>query len=118
VLRLTEIVIDCHDPAALAAFWTAALGFRTLRSDDHEVEIGPADGSGPALVLLLVPGRKTVKNRLHLDLRPEPGGTIDAEVDRLLALGATRADIGQGEIAWTVLADPEGNEFCVLAPVQ
>jgi hypothetical protein len=79
------------------------------------VRIGPADGSGLPIDVLPVPEAKTVKNRLHLDVRAD-GSTQAAEVDRLLALGATRADVGQGpDATWVVLADPEGNEFCVLS---
>jgi len=124
--RLTEIVVDCHDPAALAAFWAAALGYHVVRSEEGQVEISPwereppdlaervrrAPGA-PALVFVTVPEAKTVKNRLHLDVRPVDS-SHQAEVERLLALGARRADIGQGEVPWVVLADPEGNEFCVL----
>jgi catechol 2,3-dioxygenase-like lactoylglutathione lyase family enzyme len=127
--RLTEIVVDCHDPAAQAAFWAAALGYHVVRSEDGQVEIAPwereppdlaeqvrqAPGA-PALVFVTVPEAKTVKNRLHLDVRPVDG-SYELEVERLLGLGARRADIGQGEVPWEVLADPEGNEFCVLAPL-
>jgi hypothetical protein len=74
----------------------------------------PEDGVSPDLLFVAVPEAKTIKNRLHLDLRPDDQ---DAEVQRLLGLGATRADIGQGEQSWIVLADPEGNEFCVLRPL-
>ena len=127
--RLTEIVVDCHDPVAQAAFWAAALGYHVVRSEDGQVEVAPWEReppdlaeqvrqapSVPTLVFLTVPEGKTVKNRLHLDLRPidRPHG---AEVERLIGLGARRADVGQGEVPWTVLADPEGNEFCVLGPL-
>ncbi|MHB1208201.1 MAG: VOC family protein [Acidimicrobiales bacterium] len=74
-------------------------------------ETRPAPDQLPGLLFVQVPEAKSVKNRLHLDFRPEDR---DFEVDRLLALGATRIDIGQGEQSWVVLADPEGNEFCVL----
>jgi Glyoxalase-like domain len=127
--RLTEVVVDCHDPVALAAFWAAALGYHVVRSEDGQVEIAPwpreppdlaeqvrqAPGV-PTLVFVPVPEAKTVKNRLHLDLRPV-GSSHAAEVERLIGLGARRADIGQGEVPWVVLADPEGNEFCVLGPL-
>ena len=124
--RLTEIVVDCHDPDAQAAFWAAALGYHVVRSEEGQVEIAPwqREPSGlaeqvrqapgvPTLVFVPVPEAKTVKNRLHLDLRPV-GRPHAAEVERLIGLGARRADIGQGEVSWVVLADPEGNEFCVL----
>ena len=127
--RLTEIVVDCRDPVAQAAFWAAALDYQVVRSEDAQVEIAPwereppdlaervrrAPGA-PTLVFVTVPEAKTVKNRLHLDLRPVDG-SYEAEVERLLGLGARRADIGQGEVPWVVLADPEGNEFCVLGPL-
>ena len=77
-----------------------------------EFEIRPAADEIPGLIFGSVPERKTIKNRLHLDFRPDDQA---AEVDRLLALGARRVDIGQGEQPWVVLADPEGNEFCVLS---
>jgi len=127
--RLTEIVVDCRDPVAQAAFWAAVLGYHVVRSAHGQVEIAawprePADlaeqvRQAPvvsALVFVTVPEGKAVKNRLHLDVRPADG-SIEAEVARLVALGARRADVGQGSQPWTVLADPEGNEFCVLGPL-
>jgi catechol 2,3-dioxygenase-like lactoylglutathione lyase family enzyme len=127
--RLTEIVVDCHDPDAQAAFWAAALGYHVVRREDGQVEIAPWQREPPGLaeqvrqapavptlVFVAVPEAKTVKNRLHLDLRPV-GLAHAAEVERLIGLGAHRADIGQGEVPWVVLADPEGNEFCVLGPL-
>jgi catechol 2,3-dioxygenase-like lactoylglutathione lyase family enzyme len=129
VVRLTEVVVDCRDPAALAAFWAAALGYHVVRSEDGQVEVAPWEleppdlaervrqaPAAPTLVFVTVPEGKTVKNRLHLDVRPVDG-SHGAEVERLLGLGARRADIGQGEVPWAVLADPEGNEFCVLGPL-
>ena len=127
--RLTEIVVDCRDPVAQAAFWAAVLGYHVVRTAHGQVEIAawpqePADLPEqvrqapvvPALVFVTVPEGKTVKNRLHLDVRPADG-SIEAEVARLVALGARRADVGQGSQPWAVLADPEGNEFCVLGPL-
>jgi len=127
--RLTEIVVDCQDPVAQAAFWAAVLGYHVVRTAHGQVEIAawprePADLAEqvrqapvvPALVFVTVPEGKTVKNRLHLDVRPADG-SIEAEVARLVALGARRADVGQGSQPWAVLADPEGNEFCVLGPL-
>ena len=125
--RLTEISLDCHDPDLLAAFWTGVLDWVVLHHEPGLVEIGPAGRddaqlldavrSGPVpptLFLAGVPEDKVVKNRVHFDVSPVDGSQED-EVRRILALGATRADIGQtGEESWTVLADPEGNEFCVL----
>ena len=125
--RLTEIALDCHDPDRLADFWTAALDWVVLDREPGLVEIGPvrrtdqerldAVRSGPVLptlCLAAVEEGKVVKNRIHLDLSPVDRSR-DEEVERLLALGATRADVGQiGDESWVVLADPEGNEFCVL----
>src|SRR4029077_9799697 len=82
-----------------------------VNADPDELEIRPTADRMPGLLFVPVAEPKTTKNRLHLDFRPEDR---DAEVERLLALGATRADVGQGEQSWVVLADPEGNEFCVL----
>ena len=127
--RLTEIVVDCHDPAAQAAFWAAALGYQVVRTEQGQVEVAPWEREPPdlaeqvrqapavpTLVFVAVPEAKTVKNRLHLDLRPVDR-SHEAEVERLIGLGARRADVGQGEVPWVVLADPEGNEFCVLGPL-
>ncbi len=118
-IRIQCVVIDCAEPHELARFWAAALGWRVTFSSDAESTLEPPEGSpetdvSPDLVFVRVPDEKVVKNRLHLDLRPD---AQEAQVERLLALGATRAEIGQtGEEPWVVLADPEGNEFCVLAP--
>jgi catechol-2,3-dioxygenase len=111
--RLTEIVIDCHDPHRLAEFWAAVLGYRITSTADDEVEISGASNA-PCLLFISVPETKSVKNRLHLDVNAVDTSS-DEELHRLLALGATTLDIGQGEQTWTVLADPEGNEFCLLS---
>jgi hypothetical protein len=104
--------IDCAEPARLAAFWANVLDYEVRPSDDpNEVTVTPRDGKGTHLLFAKVPEVKAVKNRLHLDLRPE---NQDAEVERVLALGAKKVDIGQGQQTWVVLADPEGNEFCIL----
>jgi catechol 2,3-dioxygenase-like lactoylglutathione lyase family enzyme len=111
-LRIECLTVDCSDPELVAGFWEAALGFRRTYEDDTEIAITAPDGSGADLLFLRVPDAKQVKNRLHLDLRPDDR---DAEVARLEALGASRTAIGQnGDESWVVLADPEGNEFCVL----
>ncbi len=114
-LRWSELVIDCVDPAPVAAFWAAALGLPPPEADaDGDYELAPP-GGGPVLLFQHVPEPKTVKDRLHIDLSPTGGASEQqAEVERLLALGAARVDIGQGQPSWVVLADPEGNEFCVL----
>jgi hypothetical protein len=119
-LRIQCLCIDTADPAGLAAFWQAALGWRrTIDSDGDAVlepPVGsPEDGVVPDLLFLRVPEGKKVKNRLHLDLRPQDQA---AEVARLERLGARRIDIGQGAaVSWVVMADPDGNEFCVLRPL-
>jgi hypothetical protein len=124
---VTEISVDCMDPAGLARFWCAALGYSVLDATDGLVEVGPERGSdaelleavrrmpvAPSMFFALVPEGKTVKNRLHLDLSPVDC-TQAEEVARLEVLGARRADVGQtGAESWVVMADPEGNEFCVL----
>ena len=118
-LRIQCITIDCIDPRRVAEFWAAALDWKITESDDVEVVIELLDGSPevgriPDILFLKNPDMKQVKNRLHLDLRPLDQ---DAEVARLEALGATRIEIGQSdyeETTWVVMADPEGNEFCVL----
>ncbi len=116
--KFTELIVDCADPRRLAEFWSAVLGWQpTGRYDeevfDEDVEIAGPPGSGPSLVFVRVPEAKTVKNRLHIDVNPV-GCEQEQEVERLVGLGARRIDIGQGESSWIVLADPEGNEFCVL----
>lgn len=110
-LEWEQVVIDAHDPVALGQWWQAALGWVVVNDDPEEFEIRPAPDQLPGLLFGTTHDGKQGKNRLHLDFRPDDR---DAEVERLLALGATRADIGQGEQRWVVLADPEGNEFCVL----
>lgn len=110
-LEWEQVIVDAHEPAALGRWWQDALGWVVVNDDPEEFEIRPAPEQLPGLLFVLTPEEKSVKNRLHLDFRPDDR---DAEVTRLLALGATRVDIGQGEQTWVVLADPEGNEFCVL----
>ncbi|HEY5116814.1 MAG TPA: VOC family protein [Nakamurella sp.] len=110
-LEWEQIVVDAGDPVALGRWWAAALGWVVTIDTADEVEIRPSADEIPGLIFGPVPERKMIKNRLHLDFRPDDQ---TAEVDRLLALGARRVDIGQGEQPWVVLADPEGNEFCVL----
>src|SRR6266536_2460657 len=113
---IATVVVDCADPRAMARFWGQAMDW-TLHevTDDHAV-LRSAKGVGPYLQFLRTPDVKTVKNRVHLDLRPYPGADQEAEVARLRALGATGIDLGQGDVPWTCLADPEGNEFDVLTP--
>lgn len=115
--RLSEIVVDCRDPESLAAFWSAVLGYRELSREDGEIEIGPEEGFGgpaPTLVFGRVPDPTPGKLRWHVDVSPTDRDQDD-ELERLLALGARPADVGQtGEESWHVLADPEGNVFCLL----
>ncbi|MHA6761622.1 VOC family protein [Streptacidiphilus sp. PAMC 29251] len=106
-----QVVIDAVDPVALGQWWAAALDWVVVDSAADEIEIRPEPDRLPGLLFGRDDGRKTVKNRLHLDLRPDDQ---DAEVARLLAHGARHVDIGQADEPWVVLADPEGNEFCVL----
>jgi len=118
-IRIQCIVVDAGDPERLARFWSEAIGWRITYESDDEWAVEPPEGSpatdvAPDILFVKVPDRKVSKNRLHLDLRP---ADQQAEVDRLIALGAAPADIGQGDSSWGVLADPEGNEFCVLPPL-
>lgn len=108
-----SIAIDCADPRGLASFWEQVLGYERTEDEEDEVAIEPRDGSGNTLLFLKVPDDKKVKNRIHLDLNPTDQA---AEVERVKKLGATEVDIGQGDVSWVVLADPEGNEFCILTP--
>ena len=114
--QLTEIVIDADDPPTLARFWGQVLGWPVV---DEERGLSWISASGdytvrPMVVFVPVPERKTAKNRVHLDVNPA-GADQAEELERLLALGATRADVGQADdVPWIVLADPEGNEFCLL----
>jgi len=116
-IRIQCLCIDTTDPAGLASFWEAALGWRRTYDGDEQVVLEPPQGSRedgivPDLLFLRVPEDKAGKNRLHLDLRPEDHA---AEVARLEGLGGRRVDVGQGpEASWIVMADPAGNEFCVL----
>ena len=111
-IRLGIVAVDTRDPERLARFWTELLGYEIREVEEDGISIAAPDGSGGTIDFLQVPDGKTVKNRLHFDLRPDDR---DAEVERALALGATRVDVGQGpDVTWVVLADPEGNEFCIL----
>ncbi|MFD6100487.1 VOC family protein [Nocardiopsis flavescens] len=122
--KFTELAFDCADPSALARFWCAVLEYEVQSEEDDFISIGsPAVPEGrervgpvpPALTFARVPQGKSGKNRLHVDVNPTDRDQAE-EVRRLLDLGARRVDVGQGEdVTWVVLADPEGNEFCVLA---
>jgi Glyoxalase-like domain len=111
--RWDTVVVDAIDPPRLARWWAEVLDYRLLSEDGTEVVIGPAPDTYPQLLFNLVAEPKDGKNRLHIDLRPDDR---EAEVERLVDMGARHVDIGQGDnVSWVVLADPEGNEFCVLA---
>ncbi len=116
--RITELVLDAHDPDLLAQFWCTVLGYVELDRVDGSIEIGPLEagfgGPQPTIVFDRTDEPKSGKLRLHIDVNA-PDRDQEAELDRLLAAGARRADIGQtGNESWHVLADPEGNEFCLL----
>ncbi|MFE2373458.1 VOC family protein [Streptomyces sp. NPDC059398] len=121
--RFTELTVDCRDPERLAAFWCAVLDFKVIDRREGKVEIASwvptvegirARQMPPTLQFIHVPEGRAVKNRLHLDISPVDGSTED-EVVRLLGLGATKVDVGQGpDRNWVVMADIEGNEFCVV----
>jgi catechol 2,3-dioxygenase-like lactoylglutathione lyase family enzyme len=114
---MSELVVDCADPEGLAAFWCEVLGYEVLFREGRSVEIGPAAGFGgpqPTIVFDVSDEPKRGKLRLHIDVNATDRDQ-DAELARLLAAGAKPADVGQtGDESWHVLADPEGNEFCLL----
>ena len=113
--RIAQITIDVANPKTVAGFWCAALGYESRPDEGTSIHLVPADGAvGPTIWLQPVEEQKTGKLRCHIDLEtPEP----DAEVLRLLELGAERADVGQtGEESFVVMQDPAGNEFCVIGP--
>jgi catechol-2,3-dioxygenase len=112
--RFTELVIDAHDIRAQARWWADVLGYTVTSEDADAVEISPPDDRTPRLVFARVPEDKTVKNRIHIDVNATDRDQ-EAEVQRLVTMGARHIDVGQRpEHSWVVLADPEGNEFCVL----
>ena len=126
-VRWYSVVVDCADVAAQARWWAEALDWRIVYEAPDEVVLVPphaltkgdsipVEERGPGLVFGLAPEGKQVKNRLHFDLAPRAADDQEAEVARLERLGAKRVDIGQGKQTWVVMADPEGNEFCVLSP--
>ena len=111
-------MIDAHDLPALARFWTEALGWKVLSEREREIVIGTDDNAAIGICFMPVTDPKTVNNHVHVDMTSSAEDR-DQEIDRLLALGARRVDIGQtGNESWTVLADPEGNEFCVVRPKE
>jgi hypothetical protein len=127
-LRWYTTVIDSNDPKTLSSWWAQALDWQTVYESEDECVIVPGwvtpddaantpwERTGPGLVFVSVPEAKQTKTRLHIDLAPHTSQDRDAEIARLEQLGASRVDVGQGDdVSWTVLADPEGNEFCVLS---
>jgi catechol 2,3-dioxygenase-like lactoylglutathione lyase family enzyme len=117
-VRLHHIVVGAYDLPRLARFWTQALGWKVLSEREREIVIGAGEGTPVGMCFMPVTDPKTVKNRVHVDLTSSSQDR-DQEIECLLVLGARRVDIGQtGEESWTVLADPEGNEFCVIRPKE
>ncbi|WP_097886275.1 VOC family protein [Streptomyces sp. st140] len=113
-VSLYQITVDSHDLPRMARFWSAVLDWQVLFEHEEEMIIGAHLAALPGMCFVPVPEGKTGKNRLHIDLTPDDQ---DAEVQRILALGARRVDVGQGpDVTFVVMADPEGNEFCVLRP--
>ncbi|MDP7705402.1 VOC family protein [Mycobacterium sp. TY815] len=112
MLTFDEICIDAADPTTLGQWWAQALGWPHEIDEEGDVRLSAPHGEGPSWMFLRVTDERVVKNRIHFDFRPDDQ---EAEVARLLELGARHVDIGQGRQSWVVLADPEGNEFCVLA---
>jgi hypothetical protein len=114
--RISVIAIDAVQPRLVADFWCAVLGWRVVEEDDEgNLSIAASDRAWPAIDVLSVPESKSVKNRLHFDLRAD-GVSTAQELHRLLELGASRVDVGQSpDVSWVVLGDPEGNEFCLLS---
>jgi Glyoxalase-like domain len=113
--QLGTVVVDCADPGALADFWCAVLDWHVVdRDDDGAIEIGAAGQQHVTLLFEPVDEPKQVKNRVHIDLNPSTPSDQSTELERLLALGARRVDIGPGDETWVVLADSEGSEFCLL----
>jgi hypothetical protein len=126
-IRWYAVVVDCRDVVAQSRWWAAVLDWRIGYEAANEVvlvphamdpgrDVPPAE-RGPGLIFVPVPEGKSLKNRLHIDLAPSPDEGQAAAVRRLAALGAQRVDVGQDsdQVSWVVMADPEGNEFCVLS---
>ena len=111
--KFTELVIDSSDPKPLARFWADVLGYRVDKEGDDWSFIKGDEPGAPGIVFVTVPEKKTVKNRVHIDVNATDRDQAE-EVARIESLGATRVDVGQRDVSWVVLADPEGNEFCVL----
>ncbi|MFG2046441.1 VOC family protein [Micromonospora sp. NPDC048935] len=113
---IAAVVVDCADPRAMASFWNKAMDWTLHEVTDDSAVLRSAQGVGPYLEFIRTPDVKAGWNRVHLDVRPYPGDDLAVEAARLRTLGATTVDLGPNEVPWTVFADPEGNEFCVLTP--
>ena len=111
-LEWEQVVVAADNPAVLGRWWCEALGWVVVDDSPPVFEIQASPGQLPGMLFLAVDDAKAAKNRIHIDLRPDDDQAV--EVERLIALGASRVDVGQGDAPWVVLADPEGNEFCVL----
>ncbi|GAA1344965.1 VOC family protein [Arthrobacter roseus] len=111
-LNWEQVVVDSRNPQALGRWWVKALDWVVTIDSHEEFEIRPTADSMPGMIFAPVEDVKAAKNRVHPDFRPQDQ---EAEVERLLAMGARRGDVGQGEQPWVVLLDPEGNEFCILS---
>ncbi|QES04177.1 VOC family protein [Streptomyces venezuelae] len=112
---IAAVVVDCADPRAMARFWGEAVDWAAHTVTDDQAVLRDAKGVGPYIEFLRTPDVKTVPDRVHLDLLPYPGDDKEAEVRRLRGVGAASLDLGQGDVPWTCLTDPEGHEFCVLS---
>jgi hypothetical protein len=113
---IAAVVVNCADPRAMAGFWNEAIDWTLHEVSADHARLRSAAGVGPYLEFLRTPDVDAIPTRVHLDVMPYPGDDQAEEVTRLRSLGAVEKDIGQGDVSWTVLADPEGNEFCVLRP--
>jgi catechol 2,3-dioxygenase-like lactoylglutathione lyase family enzyme len=114
-LVVSQLTVDAQDPLALARWWAEVLGWQVVEEDVDEIALQPPGAAATEWLFCRVPEAKQGKNRLHVDLRPRDGSDQAAELARLRALGAITVDVGQGaDVTWHVLADPEGNEFCLL----
>ena len=113
---IATVVVNCEDPRAMADFWGRATDWTVHEVTDEHARLRSSKGVGPYLELLRTPEPDALPNRIHLDLKPYPGVDQAAEVARLHSLGARDVDLGQGDVSWKCLTDPEGNDFCVLSP--
>jgi hypothetical protein len=113
---VAAVVVDCAEPAAVAGFWRLATGWTPASSTTHGMSFRSPEGVGPYLELLPTAEPKVVKNRIHLDVAPYPDDELSEAVSLLLKQGAVPEDVGQGDVPWSVLADPQGTEFCVVSP--